>query len=111
MNSILEYGLHLTLVFSLVFARVAGTGDDRADIWHDRGPKRIRVMLALALAALVTPLQTLELAHDPQTPVDYLLLIANPRLTDSCPFRYGVAGMEASEHGARNGQKGRLFLC
>jgi hypothetical protein len=35
---------------------------------------------------------------------------SDPRLTDSCPFRYGVAGMEASEHGARNGQKGRLFF-
>jgi flagellar biosynthetic protein FliR len=76
MNWILEYGLHLTLVFSLVFARVAGLVMTAPVFGSAEVPKRIRIMLALALAALVTPLQTLELAHDPQTPVDYLLLTA-----------------------------------
>ena len=76
MNSILEYGLHLTLVFSLVFARVAGLVMTAPIFGTSEVPKRIRVLLALALAVLVTPLQTLELAHDPQTPIDYLLLTA-----------------------------------
>jgi len=80
MNWILESGLHLTLVFSLVFARVAGLVMTAPVFGSSDVPKRIRVMLALALAALVTPLQTLELANDPQTPVDYLLLIAGETL-------------------------------
>ena len=80
MNWILEYGLHLTLVFSLVFARVAGLVMTAPVFGSTNVPKRIRVMLALALAALVTPLQTLELAHNPQTPVDYLLLTAGETL-------------------------------
>jgi hypothetical protein len=36
---------------------------------------------------------------------------SDPRLTDSCPFRYGVAGMEASdtEHGMA--RRGDCFFC
>ncbi|HEX4146401.1 MAG TPA: flagellar biosynthetic protein FliR [Pirellulales bacterium] len=80
MDWILEYGLHLTLVFSLVFGRVAGLVMTAPVFGSSDVPKRIRIMLALALAALVTPLQKLELAHDPQTPVDYLLLIGGETL-------------------------------
>jgi len=74
MNSILEYGLHLTLVFSLVFARVAALVMTAPVFGTSQVPKRFRALLALALAALVTPLQTLQLTHSPRTPVDYLLL-------------------------------------
>jgi flagellar biosynthesis protein FliR len=80
MNSILEYGLHLTLVFSLVFARVAGLVMTAPIFGSTDVPKRVRILLALALAALVAPLQTLELAHDPRTPVDYLLLTVGETL-------------------------------
>ncbi len=80
MNWILDYGMHLTLVFTLVFARVAGLVMTAPVFGTTEVPKRVKALLALALAALVTPLQTLELAHDPQTPVDYLLLIAGETL-------------------------------
>ena len=80
MNSIYEHGLHLTLVFSLVFARVAGLVMTAPVFGTNEVPKRIRALLALALAALLTPLQTLELVHEPNTPVDYLLLTAGETL-------------------------------
>jgi flagellar biosynthetic protein FliR len=80
MNALFDYGLHLTLVFSLVFARVAGLVMT-APVFGTRDvPKRVRTLLALALAALVTPLQTLDVAHAPQTAVDYFLLAAGETL-------------------------------
>ena len=80
MNWILDYALHLTLVFTLVFARVAGLVMTAPVFGDSDVPKRVRALLALALAALITPLQTLSVAHSPQTPVDYLLLAAGETL-------------------------------
>ncbi len=39
-------------------------------------PVRIRGLLAFSLALLITPLQTLTLANQPQTLVDFGLLVA-----------------------------------
>jgi flagellar biosynthesis protein FliR len=80
MNWILDYGMHLTLVFTLVFARVAGLVMTAPVFGTSQVPKRIRTLLALALAALITPMQTLEIANSPQSPVDYLLLAAGETL-------------------------------
>ncbi len=80
MNWILDYALHLTLVFTLVFARVAGLVMTAPVFGDSDVPKRIRAVAALALAALITPLQTLSVAHSPQSPVDYLLLAAGETL-------------------------------
>jgi flagellar biosynthesis protein FliR len=70
----------LFLVFTLVLARVGGLVMTAPVFGTGEIPLQVRALLAVALAALVSPLETLQVAHPPQGIADYALLIGGESL-------------------------------
>jgi flagellar biosynthesis protein FliR len=80
MRWIIEHYLQQFIIFTLVLARLGGLLMTAPIFGSADVPARVRLFLSIALAVLVTPLQTLQLASPPQTPVDYAILVAGELL-------------------------------
>ncbi len=75
MDWLLQHYLNQFVIFTLVLARIGGLLMTAPVYGTAEVPAKIRGLLALSLAVLITPLQTLKLASQPQTLVDFSLLV------------------------------------
>ena len=77
---ILQHYLGQFLVFTLVLSRIGGLLMTAPVFGSAEVPIRIRGLLAFALALLIAPMQTMKLASEPHTLVDFGLLVAGESL-------------------------------
>ena len=80
MTWLLPHYWNLLLVFGLVLARVGGLVMTAPVFGSSAVPVQVRGLLAIALAALVTPLETVQIVNEPHTILDFALLVGGELL-------------------------------